>query len=353
VSAAEALGALRFEDVVVDYHARRRGRVRAVAGATLSVSKGQVHGLVGESGCGKSSLARAATGLVPIAAGSIQFEGQPVSTLSRRSRPRHLRRLQMVFQDPHASLNPRRSVEAHLSHALRRAAGLPAPARAARIRELLDTVGLPADAVNRLPGEFSGGQRQRVSIARALAADPTVIIADEPISALDASAQAQIANLLVALARELNLGILFISHDLAIVRHVADVVTVMYLGRVAESGPTKPLWDEPYHPYTEALIGSAPEHDGSGVIPRVLPGEIPDPAEPPTGCRFHPRCPYVFERCPVDEPPLLALGAGRTAACWLHEAGPTPLRRETDPPHVELADADAATGIRPTEGDAT
>src|SRR5439155_6822350 len=183
-------------------------------------------------------------------------------------------RLQMVFQDPHSSLNPRRSVGHQLAYALRRAAGVPTSTRPERIRGLLGIVGLPSDAVTRLPGEFSGGQRQRVSIARALAADPTVIIADEPISALDASAQAQIANLLVALARELDLGILFISHDLAIVRHVADVVTVMYLGRVIEAGPTKPLWDEPYHPYTEALIASAPEHDGSGVIPRALPGEI-------------------------------------------------------------------------------
>jgi peptide/nickel transport system ATP-binding protein len=256
----------------------------------------------------------------------------------------------MVFQDPQASLNPRRTVEDQLSSALRRSAGVASAQRPARIRELLDTVGLPVDAATRLPGEFSGGQRQRVGIARALAADPKVIIADEPISALDASAQAQIANLLVTLARELDLGILFISHDLAIVRHVADVVTVMYLGTVVESAPTKPLWDEPYHPYSEALIAAAPEHDGSGVVPRSLPGEIPDPASPPTGCRFHPRCAYAFERCPRDVPPLFTLAPDRRSACWLQDAGPNPIRGD-DPHTGEIADPDAATGLVATVHD--
>jgi oligopeptide/dipeptide ABC transporter ATP-binding protein len=340
---------LEIDDVVVEYHRKRMARVRAVAGATISVSKGQVHGLVGESGCGKSSLARAATGLVPVASGSIHFEGHPVSPLTRRRRPAHLRRLQMVFQDPQASLNPRRTVGDQLSSALRRSAGVASAQRPTRIRELLDTVGLPTDAATRLPGEFSGGQRQRVGIARALAADPKVIIADEPISALDASAQAQIANLLVTLARELDLGILFISHDLAIVRHVADVVTVMYLGTVVESAPTKALWDEPYHPYSEALIAAAPEHDGSGVVPRSLPGEIPDPASPPTGCRFHPRCAYAFERCPSDVPPLFALAPDRRSACWLQDAGPIPIRRHD--PHTGIADPDAAIGLAMTVHD--
>ncbi len=321
-----AAATLDLRDVVVDYRRKHRSNVRAVAGASLAVQRGQVHGLVGESGCGKSTLARAATGLVPITSGSIEFAGKPVTALTRRARAPHLRRLQMVFQDPNSSLNPRRSVGAQLEFALRRGADLPAPERGARTRELLDIVGLPADAARRVPSEFSGGQRQRICIARALAASPSVIIADEPISALDASAQAQIANLLVSLARDLDLGVLFISHDLAIVRHVADFVTVMYLGKIAESAPTAELWANPLHPYTKALIESAPRHDGSGELPRVLPGEIPDPALPPAGCRFNPRCNMVFDRCRAEEPNLLEYERDHRAACWLHEPG-SPLQR--------------------------
>jgi peptide/nickel transport system ATP-binding protein len=312
---------LSLRDVVVDYRRKHLSDVRAVAGASLAVERGQVHGLVGESGCGKSTLARAATGLVPITSGSIEFAGEPVTALRRRARPPHLRRLQMVFQDPNSSLNPRRSVGAQLEFALRRGAGVPARERPARARDLLNTVGLPGDAAKRVPSEFSGGQRQRICIARALAASPSVIIADEPISALDASAQAQIANLLVSLARELDLGVLFISHDLAIVRHIADVVTVMYLGKVVETARTSRLWSDALHPYTKALIDSAPRHDGSGELPRVLKGEIPDPASPPGGCRFNPRCPAAFARCTAEEPQLREYAQEHRAACWLHEPG--------------------------------
>jgi peptide/nickel transport system ATP-binding protein len=232
----------------------------------------------------------------------------------------------MVFQDPNSSLNPRRTVGAQLEFALRRGGNVPAGARRGRARELLETVGLPGDAASRVPSAFSGGQRQRICIARALAANPAVIIADEPISALDASAQAQIANLLVTLSRELDLGVLFISHDLAIVRHIADLVTVMYLGKVVESAPTSRLWAGPRHPYTEALIESAPRHDGSGELPRFLPGEIPDPSNPPAGCRFNPRCPAVFDRCRGEEPELETYAPGHRAACWLQEPG-APTRR--------------------------
>ena len=311
-----------LDDVVVDYQQRRMPPVRAVAGVSLAVHIGQVHGLVGESGCGKSTLARAATGIVPVASGVITFEGQAVSPLSRRPRPRHFRRLQMVFQDPHASLNPRRSIGAQFADALTRGSDVPASKRRTRTHELLELVGISPAATERYPHEFSGGQRQRICIARALAADPTIIIADEPISSLDASAQAQIANLLVSLTRQLNLGVLLISHDLAIIQHVADEVSVMYLGKIVESAPKRALWAEPLHPYSEALLAAAPLHDGMGTLPQGLPGEIPDPARPPDGCRFHPRCGHAFEPCSNDEPPLAVVAEGRTCACWLRPGSP-------------------------------
>jgi oligopeptide/dipeptide ABC transporter ATP-binding protein len=312
------MSVLELNDVIVDYDRRGGGSVRAVAGASLSVERGQVVGLVGESGCGKSTLARAAVGLVRTTGGTVSFEGAPVSPLTRRARPQSLVRLQLVFQNPYSSLNPRRTVGSQLAD------GVPAGSRrsrAARVRELCELVGLPATAAQRYPHEFSGGQRQRIAIARTLAADPSVIVLDEPLASLDASAQAQLANLLRALSRDLGLGLLLISHDLAIVRHVADTVSVMYLGRMMETGATLPLWTVPAHPYSEALIAAVPRPDGRGFLPESLPGEVPDPAHPPSGCRFHPRCPYAFDRCPVEEPELIPLAEGRTVACWLHEAG--------------------------------
>jgi oligopeptide/dipeptide ABC transporter ATP-binding protein len=312
---------LELDDVVVEYQRRGRDPVRAVAGASLSVERRQIVGLVGESGCGKSTLARAAVGMVAPAAGTIRFEGREVTPLTRRARPRELARLQLVFQNPFSSLNPRRTVGAHVADALEILDLVPRSRRAARVAELLEQVGLPAAAARRYPHQFSGGQRQRIAIARALAAEPSVIVLDEPLSSLDASAQAQIANLLVGLSRTLDLGLVLISHDLAIVRHVADAIAVMYLGVMVESGRTRPLWELPLHPYTEALIAAVPHPDGSGFLPESLPGEVPDPAQPPAGCRFHPRCPYAFDRCRVDPPPLLAIAPGREAACWLQEPG--------------------------------
>jgi oligopeptide/dipeptide ABC transporter ATP-binding protein len=309
--------ALELHDVEVVYERRGRERLRAVAGASLTVERGQIVGLVGESGCGKSSLARAAVGLVRPTAGRVVFEGREVTALTRRARPRELARLQMVFQNPYSSLNPRRKVGTQLADALDALEITPRRGRRARVEELLDLVGLPAAAAARYPHQFSGGQRQRIAVARALAAEPTVLVLDEPLASLDASAQAQLANLLVDLSRRLSLSLLLISHDLAIVRHVADFVSVMYLGVMVETGPTQSLWSLPLHPYTEALIGAIPNPDGRGVLPDALPGEVPDPARPPAACRFHPRCPYAFERCTQEDPLMLEVAPSRSAACWL------------------------------------
>jgi peptide/nickel transport system ATP-binding protein len=224
----------------------------------------------------------------------------------------------MVFQNPYSSLNPRRRIGAQIADAIR-AAGREKTARAS---QLLEQVGLGSNVARRYPYQFSGGQRQRIAIARALAADPSVIVLDEPLSSLDASAQAQIANLLVELTRELGVGLLLISHDLAIVRHVADRVAVMYLGTIVEEAATSDLWSIPLHPYTEALTRAVPHADGTGFMPEGLSGEVPDPAQPPSGCRFHPRCAYAFNRCPTEVPRLEVLAPGRSAACWLQVDGP-------------------------------
>jgi peptide/nickel transport system ATP-binding protein len=312
---------LELRNVEVEYRRPGRTPVRAVAGASLAVEAGQVVGLVGETGCGKSTLARAAVGLQATTAGSVWFEGRRLMALGRRARPRRDARLQMVFQNPFSSLNPRRRVGSQIADAMGILGLVSADKRSARVSELLEQVGLPAIAAQRFPHQYSGGQRQRIAIARALAADPSVIVLDEPLSSLDASAQAQVANLLKGLARDLRVGLLLISHDLAIVRHIADVVAVMYLGLVVESAPTRGLWTAPMHPYTEALIEAIPRADGAGWLPEALPGEVPDPAQPPAGCRFHPRCPYVFDRCLIDSPPLIDVHGGRSVACWLHAAG--------------------------------
>jgi oligopeptide/dipeptide ABC transporter ATP-binding protein len=308
---------LELRDVEVVYGRHGRNPVRAVAGASLTVERGQIIGLVGESGCGKSTLARAGVGLVAPSAGEVLFEDLPLTPLGRSARPAREARLQMVFQNPYASLNPRRRVGTQIRAAM--TLGGRKEVRNGRVAELLEQVGMSPGAARRYPHEFSGGQRQRIAIARALAADPSCIVLDEPLSSLDASAQAQIANLLVRLSRELDLGLLLISHDLAIVRHVCDAISVMYLGLIVESGPAAAVWADPKHPYTEALIAAIPHADGAGDLPLALPGEVPDPAQPPAGCRFHPRCPHVFERCRVEVPPIYTLGDDRYAACFLRD----------------------------------
>jgi oligopeptide/dipeptide ABC transporter ATP-binding protein len=317
--------ALEVTQLEVAYERRGRPPVRAVVDATLSVGPGEIVGLVGETGCGKSTLARAAVGLIAPSGGSVVFDGQRLSPLNRRARSRHDIRLQMVFQNPYASLNPRRRVGRQIADSLAILGRANRAERRHRVEELLEQVGLPASAASRFPHEFSGGQRQRIAIARALAADPSVLVLDEPLSSLDASAQAQIANLLVRLSRELGLGLLLISHDLGIVRQVADRVCVMYLGEIVESGPTDELWSRPIHPYTEALIRAIPRADGASFMPEALPGEVPDPARPPTGCRFHPRCPLAFDRCSSEHPLLEQVAQGRLAACWLSSERAQPM----------------------------
>jgi peptide/nickel transport system ATP-binding protein len=315
---------LELSNVEVSYTRRGRDPVRAVAGATLDLGEGEIVGLVGESGCGKSTLARAAVGLTAATSGSIRFDGDEITALKRRVRPRPLTRLQLVFQNPYSSLNPRRRVGSQLADALSIHDLVEPSARSHRIRELLEQVGLPSASLDAYPHQFSGGQRQRLAIARALAASPSALILDEPLSSLDASAQAQVANLLRKLSRDLGIAMLLISHDLAIVRQIADRIAVMYLGVIVESGPTESVWTHPLHPYTEALISAVPRADGAGVKPRPLAGEVPDPAHPPAGCRFHPRCPYAFDRCAEESPPLIEVGVGRHAACWL-QASDEPL----------------------------
>jgi peptide/nickel transport system ATP-binding protein len=304
---------LEVSDAVVSYWRADTGPVRAVAGVDLTVAPGEILGLVGETGCGKSSLARAIVGLVPLESGGIRFDGRPVGSLRRSSRPAGLRRLQMIFQDPSSSLNPRIRVGRQIENAVTLATG--SRDAATQAKELLDQVGLPPTAAERFPHEFSGGQRQRISIARALAAKPRMIVADEPIAALDASAQAQIANLLVDLCRQLGLSLVFISHDLSIVRKIADNTAVMYLGRIVEKAPTGALWTSPLHPYTRALTGAVPKVDSASGLPAELPGDVPDPASPPPGCRFHPRCPLVVDRCRTEDPGATTL-PGRVVYCW-------------------------------------
>lgn len=312
---------LEVRDAVVDYRTRGRSALRAVAGASFDVGAGEIVGLVGESGCGKSSLGRAVVGLQALTSGTVKLNGAPVHPIGRRARPESDLGLQMVFQDPYSSLNPRRRIWRQVAD------GLSQPNARASAIELLEAVGLSASTADRYPHEFSGGQRQRIAIARALAPKPSIIVADEAVSALDASTQAQVANMLVNLARERGMGLLFISHDLSVVRHIADKVAVMYLGRIVEVAPTEQLWGSRLHPYSDALVRAIPTMLPHAATPVAPSGEVPDPSSPPSGCRFHPRCPVVMDRCSTDDPALVRIEGDRSAACWHQPEGgpPTPL----------------------------
>ena len=314
---------LNIKNVSVEYD--RHGRkVRAVAGVDLTLNSGEILGLVGESGCGKSTLGKAIVGILAPVTGEVVFDGEKVKKLTRGKRPEHFRNLQMIFQDPYGSLNPRRKIGVQIADGLI-VAGMPKKLALLKAADLLEKVGLPRNAVDRFAHQFSGGQRQRISIARALAAAPTAIIADEPISALDTSSQAQVANLLVNLVDEFDMGMVFISHDLSIVRRISDRVAVMYLGKIVEVGTVDQIWNNPSHPYTRALISAIPHADGTSFMPQDLPGDVPNPMSPPSGCRFHPRCPLATEECKTQEPGLRKLGDGRDVACVLQTAGNQPV----------------------------
>jgi peptide/nickel transport system ATP-binding protein len=303
---------------------RHVGDIKAVDGISLEIKRGETLGLVGESGCGKSTVGRTILRLYEPTDGTILFEGKDITRLGERDLRPLRRQMQMIFQDPYSSLNPRHSVGRIISEpiwthgiASRRAAN-------AQVRELLQIVGLPADAGSRYPHEFSGGQRQRVGLARALALNPDLIVADEPVSALDVSIQAQIINLLERLQSEFDLTYLFIAHDLAVVRHISDRIAVMYLGTIVEISPAEELYDNPLHPYTISLLTSVPIPDP--VIEKqreriLLAGDLPSPANPPPACRFHTRCPYIQPtRCKTDVPELRKLADGHLAAChWAED----------------------------------
>jgi peptide/nickel transport system ATP-binding protein len=297
--------------------------LKAVSGIDFEISKGQTFALVGESGCGKSTVANLVVGLHPPTAGKIEFEGIDAATITNRVQMEQLRRrMAMIFQDPYASLNPRWRVAAIVSEPIR-AFGLLKGARAItrRTEELLTQVGLsPADG-EKYPHEFSGGQRQRISIARALASEPEFIVCDEPTSALDVSVQAQILNLMKGLQNEFELTYLFISHDLAVVRHMADNVGVMYLGRLCEVAPVDDIFDNPLHPYTQLLLETIPDVEMTGRKRAPVAGEIPNPIDPPSGCPFHPRCPLMAAHCREVNPELVTLDSGVQVACHAVVAG--------------------------------
>ena len=300
---------------------REVDRVHAVDGVSFSIAAGETLGMVGESGCGKSTTGRCILRLIEPSSGEVRFNGQDVTAMNPQALREVRRDMQIIFQDPFASLNPRMTVEAIIGEALTIHKLTKSPAEyQARVVDLLETVGLNADHMRRFPHEFSGGQRQRIGIARALAVSPKLIVCDEPVSALDVSIQAQVINLLEDLQAKMGLTYLFIAHDLSVVEHISNRVAVMYLGRVVEIAPSRDLYTRPKHPYTEALLSAVPIPDPKAKKQRiVLTGDVPNPVNRPMGCHFHPRCPKATERCKVEEPVLKAVGTQHQAACHLND----------------------------------
>jgi oligopeptide/dipeptide ABC transporter ATP-binding protein len=319
---------------------RTVGQVQAVDDVSLIIPRGKTLGLVGETGSGKSTLARCVAGLIPVTSGRVTFNGRDITNLSRRAMRPVRREIQMIFQDPYSSLNPRRRVGAIIGDPFVIHKTATGAERRRQVQELMERVGLNPEHYNRFPAEFSGGQRQRIGVARALALRPQLIICDEPVSALDVSIQAQVLNLLSDLQQDYGLSYLFIAHDLEVVRHVSDSVAVMYLGRIGESGPEEAVYTSPRHPYTAALLSAAPAADPDAAASRqriILTGDVPSPIDPPSGCRFHPRCPKARPLCSEQDPPLeVKVGDAPTHLTACHfpvEAG------------ENLATATAFTGI--------
>ena len=330
---------LSVRDLSVVFPVARRGawpwtppdRLQAVSGVSFDLDPGETLGIVGESGSGKSTLARAIIGTVPVASGQVLWRGTDLAKLPPGERRRHRAEAQMVFQDPLAALNPRMTVGSIIAEPLRtHRPDMPRAEVRRRVGEMMERVGLLPNLRNRYPHEFSGGQCQRIGIARALVLEPKLVVCDEPVSALDVSVQAQVINLLARLKREMGLALIFIAHDIGVVRHISDRILVMYLGREMEVGPARAVTDRPAHPYTRALIASVPIPDPAAERARrraPISGELPSPLDPPSGCVFRTRCPRARPDCAGDPPPVLAVGPGHEVACPYHDA---PAPREVD-----------------------